>query len=100
MTYRPLPDSLTIANSPINGLGLFAVVDLEAGLELGITHIKDTRFENGYTRTPLGGFFNHSATPNCEAYSVNDLIKLRTIGNISKGTELTAKYWMYSIARK
>jgi len=97
MTYRPLPENLTIANSPINGLGLFATVDIIAGSELGITHVKDDRFENGYVRTPLGGFFNHSITPNCEAYKSEDFIRLKVIEDISKGTELTARYWMYSM---
>ena len=26
--YRPLPDGLTIKNSPIEGLGLFATIDI------------------------------------------------------------------------
>ena len=32
--YRPLPDGLTIKNSPIEGLGLFATKDINAGEEL------------------------------------------------------------------
>ena len=38
-TYRPLPKSLTIKKSGIDGLGLFAVDDIEISTELGITHI-------------------------------------------------------------
>jgi len=37
--YRPLVDDLTIKESPINGLGLFAVDNLKAGILLGETHI-------------------------------------------------------------
>ena len=32
--YRPLPTQLTIKNSPIEGLGLFATEDIKAGEEL------------------------------------------------------------------
>ena len=62
--YRPLPDELTIKNSPIEGLGLFANKDIKANTFIGITHIRDEQFENKYIRTPLGGFYNHSDHPN------------------------------------
>jgi len=61
--YRPLPDQLTIKNSPIEGLGLFATKDIKANSFIGITHIRDEQFENKYIRTPLGGFYNHSNEP-------------------------------------
>jgi len=37
--YKPLPDGLTIASSPINGNGLFTKTDLKAGTFLGVTHV-------------------------------------------------------------
>ena len=61
--YRPLPDGLTIKNSPIEGLGLFATKDIKANSFIGVTHIRDEQFENKYIRTPLGGFYNHSNNP-------------------------------------
>ena len=61
--YRPLPDGLTIKNSPIEGLGLFATVDIKKNTFIGVTHIRDEQFENKYIRTPLGGFYNHSNDP-------------------------------------
>ena len=61
--YRPLPDGLTIKNSPIEGLGLFATKDIKANSFIGVTHIRDEQFENKYIRTPLGGFYNHSNEP-------------------------------------
>ena len=61
--YRPLPDGLTIKNSPIEGLGLFATKDIKANSFIGVTHIRDEQFENKYIRTPLGGFYNHSNDP-------------------------------------
>jgi SET domain-containing protein len=103
MSYRPLPDVVTVINSPIDGLGLFAAKPISAGYELGISHVKDERFENGYIRTPLGGFYNHSEDPNCEAYIDDPLgpglgvIRLRTIKDVSAGEELTGKYWLYDL---
>jgi len=61
--YRPLPEQLTIKNSPIEGLGLFAAKDIKANSFIGVTHIRDEQFENKYIRTPLGGFYNHSNEP-------------------------------------
>ena len=61
--YRPLPKELTIKNSAIEGLGLFATANIEANTFIGVTHIRDEQFENKYIRTPLGGFYNHSNNP-------------------------------------
>jgi hypothetical protein len=94
--YRPLPDYLTIKASTIDGLGLFTNVDIDANFVIGITHVLDSRFEDHYIRTPLGGFFNHSETPNCEVIYDNDFIKLKTIKNIKAGEELTSKYTLYN----
>ena len=96
-TYRPLPKCVTISKSYIEGLGLFADEDLSSNTKLGISHIKDDRFENGYIRTPVGAFVNHSDNPNCEFYNDGDFIMLRTIRNINQGHELTAEYWLYDI---
>ena len=62
--YKPLPKQLTIKDSAIEGLGLFAIEDIKANTFIGITHIRDEQFENKYIRTPLGGFYNHSNEPN------------------------------------
>jgi len=65
-TYRPLPSYMTIKKSPIDGLGLFtlkAIKDLETSL--GVTHVWYEEVGEVF-RTPLGGFINHSETPNCE----------------------------------
>ena len=61
--YRPLPKELTIKNSPIEGLGLFATQDIKSNSFIGVTHVRDEQFENKYIRTPLGGFYNHSNEP-------------------------------------
>ena len=66
-TWRPLPDFLTIKDSKIEGLGVFTTRDLPKGFDLGISHIFDERFPDGYIRLPLGGFINHHEIPNCKA---------------------------------
>ena len=73
MTYQPLPDCLTIQSSSIHGLGLFATENIPEGTNLGIAHVliphAEETFSQSYCRTPLGGFYNHSETPNCEIKS-------------------------------
>ena len=99
MTYRPLPDCVTISSSGIEGLGLIAVSDIPAGIKLGISHIRDERFENNHIRTPLGGFINHSENPNCKiALDLEDMyFILETENNIKAGEELTLKYNLYDV---
>jgi SET domain-containing protein len=103
--YRPLPKNLTIKNSLIEGLGLFAVEPLEAGKSLGTSHIHTVW--NGLIRTPLGGFYNHSDEPNCEKIEHNFddgmniccvcYYTLVPIKNIEIGEELTVNYTLYEI---
>jgi SET domain-containing protein len=99
-TFEPLPSSLTIRESSIHGLGLFASTKITSKTELGITHVKDKRFSHGYIRTPLGGFFNHSKNPNCEALYDGDFIKLSTIKNINLGDEITVDYTKHDWIKK
>ena len=75
--YRPLPKQLTIKNSPIEGLGLYAVEDIKKNLFIGLTHIRDEQFENKYIRTPLGGFYNHSNEANVMIMVSDVLPKLK-----------------------
>ena len=75
--YKPLPKSLTIKKSPIEGLGLYATEDIKSNSFIGLTHIKDKNFENGYIRTPLGGFYNHSNEPNVRRVVSDTLPKLK-----------------------
>ena len=110
--YRPLPNCLTIRESGIDGLGVFAVEDIAGGSDLGVTHLYDFSFKDCFIRTPLGGFINHSEEPNCMMVHVEDyegLVlpyhniqrkkatdrKLVTIRDIKKGEELTVSYTIY-----
>ena len=105
--YKPLPDSLTIKPSKVNGLGMFVKEVIPHDTNLGMTHFKvgDRIF-----RTPLGGFINHSNTPNCIKVelrmSAEDLKgnqyhykkwNLITIKDIKKDEEITLKYTFYKV---
>jgi SET domain-containing protein len=97
MSYKPLPNYLTIKKSNIQGLGLFSLSGIEKGRKIGITHIFNESFENNYIRTPLGGFINHSNKPNCELIDEDEqYLILYTICEINENEEITLKYKMYS----
>ena len=97
MNYKPLPDSLTIKKSNIQGLGLFALDNIPKDTNLGITHLFITKdIDALIVRTPLGGFINHSDTPNCKKVEVNQEWHLKTLIDIKKNEELTLKYTMYN----
>ena len=93
--YRPLPNYLTIKKSNIEGIGLFATESIPANTSLGISHVHHIDYEDDYIRTPLGGFINHSNTPNCDIYNDIGDLYLKTIKDIKKGEELTLKYTLY-----
>ena len=76
--YKPLPNFLTIKKSPIEGLGLYAKEDIKINSFIGLTHVKDKNFENGYIRTPLGGFYNHSNEPNVQRVISDNLPKIKS----------------------
>ena len=95
--YKPLPDGLMIKESNIEGQGLFTTRELAVGCKLGISHY---RIDGEYIRTPLGGFINHSDTPNCGRSQITikpwlDKCNITVTENISAGSELTLKYIMY-----
>ena len=96
MSYRPLPVYLTVKESNIEGLGLFATDDIDSEFMIGITHVRHDRFPDGYIRTPLGAWFNHSETPNCEVITDDEFIRLKTLREIKNGEEITAKYTFYN----
>ena len=96
--YNPLPEGLRIAKSKIQGFGLFTLLFLKQGTNLGISHVK---IKDELIRTPLGGFVNHSDDPNCEKIKLHteNYIKynLVTIKDITGGEELTVKYTFYNM---
>ena len=97
--YNPLPEGLRIQKSKIEGFGLFTLLFLKQGINLGISHIK---IKDELIRTPLGGFVNHSDDPNCikTKLHTDNYIKynLVTIKDIAGGDELTVKYTFYNMS--
>ena len=97
-TYKPLPKELRLGLSKIHDIGVFAKEKIRIGHDFGISHLK---INDQLFRTPLGGFINHSDTPNCTKtmVRVNDykVWHLITLDNIKKGAELTLEYTFYKI---
>ena len=105
--YKPLPDSLTIRSSPIHKQGVFATEFLPEGTKLGISHVQ---WGEHIFRTPLGGFLNHSDTPNCAKYKIRvdhfedpkaaynyHKWNVTVIEDITPGEELTLEYTFYKV---
>ena len=109
MTYRALPDGLYISTSPVAGQGVFTSKSLPVGTELGMSHII---IADEIIRTPVGGFINHSDTPNCEKLcprveKMYNLTKthyksikkyyVKVIRPIAEGEELFLSYTFYKV---
>ena len=98
--WRPLPESITIKESKIEGLGVFATQDIQEKTDLGISHVYDERFPDNYIRLPLGAFINHHEMPNCKAVvlesheSIGNIkhIRIQAEKKILSGEELTLNY--------
>ncbi len=98
--WRPLPDSITIKESKIEGLGVFATKAIPSDTDLGISHVYDNRFPDNYIRLPLGAFINHHEMPNCRAIvsesheTLGEIkhIRIITDKSILSGEELTLNY--------
>ena len=106
-TYTPLPESLTIKQSGINGLGLFAKEGIAQGTNLGMSHVL---IGSGIIRTPMGGFINHSNDANTVKVKLkingtdDPLLKIATkkwnlvtLQDIKEGEELTVRYTFYKV---
>jgi SET domain-containing protein len=94
--YKPLPDFIEIKKSEIEGMGLFAKEDIEEGTDLGLSHLKVPIIQ-GYVRTSIGGFLNHSTNNNCYLEEQLDWDDYRAFNvftgrDIKKGEELTLDY--------
>ena len=107
LMYKPLPDKLTIKQSGINGLGLFAKEGIAQGTNLGMSHVA---IGSGIIRTPMGGFINHSNDANTVKVELridekdDPLLKVATkkwnlvaLRNIKEGEELTVRYTFYNV---
>ena len=103
--YKPLPESLTIKQSGVHGLGLFAEQRIMQGTNLGMSHIK---LNGTIIRTPLGGFINHANEPNGVKVELlmTDQSRIKfdykkwnlvTLRDIKKGEEITIRYTFYNV---
>ena len=92
--YRPLPESLTIGKSNIEGYGVFATKKIDKWTDQGIGWLNVGR---ELYRTPLGGFINHSDKPNIQKIEVDGKYYVQTLKDIKKGEELTLKYTLYKV---
>ena len=113
--YSPIPKGLTLGESEIHDIGLFASENIPKETNLGMSHVELGKI---MIRTPLGGFINHSNTPNCVKVKSlltrqqwnerNDLPNdkydhnftkwdLMTLSDIDSGDELTVRYTFYKI---
>tara|TARA_Y100000310_G_scaffold155187_1_gene154655 strand:+ start:997 stop:1290 length:294 start_codon:yes stop_codon:yes gene_type:complete len=96
--YKPLPDYLIIKDSPIDGQGIFTTEKIESNTIIGITHHAASHSENGFIRTPLGGFGNHSDDPNCFKLLMDpETWWIGAKRDIEPGEELTWYYTFYKI---
>ena len=106
-TYTPLPESLTIKQSGIDGIGLFAKEGIAQGTNLGMSHVL---IGSGIIRTPMGGFINHSTDANTVKVELkingtdDPLLKvatkkwnLVTLRDIKEGEEVTVRYTFYDV---
>ena len=92
--YHPLPREVQIKLSKIHGEGLFAKEDIDDNTKIGLGWLI---VGPELIRTPLGGFINHSDTPNTIKIQKDNRYYLYTIREIKKGEELTLKYTFYSV---
>ena len=94
MSYQALPKELHVKDSPIAGQGIFAKEDIDAGTNLGMSHLV---IDEIIYRMPLGGFINHSDTPNCLKYYEDGYYFIQTKTKIKAGEELFLKYSFYKV---
>lgn len=111
MSYKPLPDCLTIKESPIHGLGVFATKNIEHNVAYAIcnTHLELRQSNNKISSNPIrllrleaGGFINHSVEPNVELRTTlipyeNDYknwkyLGIYTLRDIKEGEEILLNY--------
>lgn len=101
--YKPLPDFLTVQQSAIHGLGIFAKKDVANKTNLGLSHVIN-QSPHIFVRTPLGGFLNHNADdPNCKLVrdmTFPHLMFAIATRHIKKGEELTIAYTSYDPEEK
>lgn len=108
-TFRPLPPELRIGPSTTEGQGLIATRHIPAEHHFGITHVFSNdkllrqMFPDGWIRSPLGTWYNHSNRPNAQSIHIgsclepqpDDVKMLITLRTIEPGEEILVHYTLY-----
>ena len=89
--YLPSKDgSVTIKESKIHGLGIFATRKITKGNTIGVSHVS---IGCHCYRVNFGGYINHSDEPNSEIVKAGILeYTTKAILDIEKGQEITVDY--------
>ena len=95
--YKPLPNYLKVEYSTIEGQGLFVKGTIAKDTVIGVMHVT---IDSQIIRTPLGGFLNHSETPNVSKYNVGIYTYIKAIRDIEYNEELTLKYTLYNPSKQ
>jgi SET domain-containing protein len=90
--FNPMPNGVELRTSNIHGYGLFAVQTIKANHDLGVTHVADSRFQDGFIRTALGSYANHSNKPSIKGVRKDDTYHFVTIRQIEADEELLIDY--------
>lgn len=112
----PVPNTVFIAKSLIDGLGIFAKEYLYPGFIIGVSHVKMEKnylisripyspepgltleFELDYTppdnllRTPMGSLLNHDKDCNTRMRDVGNFYVLEVLKDIQPNDEITVDY--------
>lgn len=95
--YTPIPNFLEKKESPIHGEGIFATEDINRDTLICDTHVRVTGPIPKTLRTPVGGYLNHSKSPNCKFIIVLRrsqfvVYSVKALKPIQPGEELTVNY--------
>ena len=85
-----ISEALAVRNSPIQGLGVFAMEPISADADLGAAQIL---LPSGrYDVTELGKYHNHSSNPTCYNAWIGNERHLFPYNDLEPGTEITIDY--------
>lgn len=96
--YHALPGGIVLKPSSIHGYGIYTEIDLPKDLSIGVSHVLNSSglFHNDLIRTPLGGYLNHSSTPNCILHTADGVITFLVTDTLIKpNEELTIDYRLF-----
>ena len=99
----PVFKSLSVGPSKIQGKGIFSQEPIAKDDVIGVSHIRKSFTKNGeqyqapFPSVELGGYYNHSESPNIYEVDNGDHILMLAKRNINPGEELTSNYYNHNI---